>query len=95
MKTLIQIATLFVIPAPIGFADTNSPPIIAPIPFMGRDLPHAVRYETRLDAGQLAAFRSLLRPAVQIPELPTGASLRIWVRPEESGAAVIVEIARP
>ncbi|HPA21323.1 MAG TPA: hypothetical protein PLU30_26505 [Verrucomicrobiae bacterium] len=63
--------------------------------FSTRELPHAVRYEATMGAGQIAAFRALIKPSVQIPEIASNATLRIWVRPETNGSsAVIVEIAR-
>lgn len=89
MNTSILITLAMV--AVLATAQTNS---LSPVPFAVRDLPHAVRYETKLDSAQLEAFRSLLRPAVQLPEIPPGATLRIWVRPEPSGAAVVIEIPR-
>ncbi len=89
MKVLLLI--IFGVCSIPAIAQTNS---IAPIPFAVRDLPHAVRYESRLNGAQLEAFRALLRPAVQLPEIPPGSTLRIWVRPESDGAAVVVEIPR-
>lgn len=89
MKTLVLFAaTLGLL---VGHLQTNT---LAPIPFTARDLPHVLRYETKLDSTQLEAFRSLLRPAVDLPEIPPGATLRIWVRPEPNGAAVVIEIPR-